>query len=161
MGLMRRCRSLCIALLLSKCAAFLASPEIRTGGSTRRHDTGFGFLSSVSSFPSISGGVRVSTSTAIMVATDDNNSISSDVNGGSAENVFPNAEFLEFVLSPHRPLGCTVEESLADARHIFVTKVAEAGFSGRAGLLPGDVIVGVTDLFGALTDVTGLGIDKV
>jgi hypothetical protein len=94
-----------------------------------------------------------------MVATDDNNSMSSDVS--SAENLFPKAEFLEFVLSPHRPLGCTVEESLADARHIFVTKVAEAGFSGRAGLLPGDVIVGVTDLFGALTDVTGLGIDKV
>jgi hypothetical protein len=146
MGLMRRCRSLCLTLFLSKCAAFLVSPEIRTGGTIHRHDTGFGFLSPVSF-------------TAIMVATDENDSMSSDVS--SAENLFPNAEFLEFLLSPHRPLGCTVEESLADARHIFVTKVAEAGFSGRAGLLPGDVIVGVTDLFGALTDVTGLGIDKV
>jgi hypothetical protein len=156
--MMRRCRSLCTALLLSKCAAFVVSPEIRTGGSIRHHDAGF--LSSVSSFPSKSGGVRrVGTSTAIMVATDDNNSMSSDVS--SAENLFPYAEFLEFVLSPHRPLGCTVEESLADARHIFVTKVVAEGFSGRAGLLPGDVIVGVTDLFGALTDVTGLGIDRV
>ena len=157
MGLMRRCRSLCLALFLSKCAAFLASPEIRTGGSIRpprRHAKGF--LSPVSFFPSISGGVRVGTSTAILVATEENNS---DIR--SSENLFPNAEFLEFVLSPHRPLGCTVEESLADARHIFVSKVAEAGFGGRAGLLPGDVIVGVTDFFGALTDVTGLGIDKV
>jgi hypothetical protein len=94
-----------------------------------------------------------------MVATEENNSMSSDVI--SAENIFPYAEFKEFVLFPHRPLGCTVEESLADARHIFVTKVVAAGFSGRAGLLPGDVIVGVTDLFGTLTDVTGLGIDKV
>jgi hypothetical protein len=53
------------------------------------------------------------------------------------------------------------ENLLADARHIFVTKVAEAGFSGRAGLLPGDVIVGVIDLFGALANVKGLGIDRV
>jgi hypothetical protein len=156
MGMKRCCRSLCTALLLSKCAAFVVSPEIRTGGSSRRHDAGF--LPSLSSFfPSKSSGVlRVSTSTAILVATED---MSSDVI--SAENLFPSAEFKEFVLSPHRPLGCTVEESLADARHIFVTKVVAEGFSGRAGLLPGDVIVGVTDLFGALTDVTGLGIDKV
>jgi hypothetical protein len=158
MRLMRRCRSLCTALLLSKCAAFVVSPEIRTGGSIRRfhrHDTGF--LSSVSSFPSESGG-RVSTTS--LAVTEENNSMSTDVNG-SAETLFPGAEFLEFVLSPHRPLGCTVEESLADTRHIFVTKVAVQGYAGQAGLLPGDVVVGVTNLFGALTDVTGVGIDKV
>jgi hypothetical protein len=155
MGIMRCCRSLCTALLLSKCAAFVVSPEIRTGGNIRRHDAA-GFLSSVSSFPSKSSKSGAITSTAIMVATEDK---SSDVI--SAEFLFPYAEFKEFVLSPHRPLGCTVEESLADTRHIFVTKVVAEGFSGRAGLLPGDVIVGITDLFGTLTDVTGLGIDKV
>jgi hypothetical protein len=150
MRVLIRCRSLCLALVLSKCAAFFVSPEIRTDGSIRRFR---GFLSSVSSFPSESGSTRV-------MALPENPSMSSDVNG-SAENLFPDAEFLEFVLSPHRPLGCTVEESLADARHIFVTKVTLEGYSGVAGLLPGDVIVGVTDLFGDLTDATGLGIDKV
>lgn len=158
MRMMRRCRSLgCIsaALLLSKCTAFIISPETRTTGSSsiRRHDTFTSFLSG--------GGAQVvrTSSTAIRVATEENNS---EVNGSSsAEHLFPNADFLEFVLSPHRPLGCTVEESLFDARHIFVTAVNTEGFSGRAGLLPGDVIVGITDLFGALTDVTGIGIDKV
>jgi hypothetical protein len=147
-----------MALLLSECAAFLVTPNIRTGGSIRqfpRH--GRGFLSSDISFPSESGSVRVST--AMAVATD-TSLISSDVDG-SDDALFPNAEFLEFVLSPHRPLGCTVEESLADTRHIFVTKVTGEGFAGQAGLLPGDVIVGVSDLFGVLTGVTGLGIDKV
>jgi S1-C subfamily serine protease len=95
-----------------------------------------------------------------MVATDDTAMSSSEVNG-SDETLFPNAEFLEFILSPHRPLGCTVEESLADTRHIFVTKVTGEGYAEQAGLLPGDVIVGVSDLFGILAPATGLGIDKV
>ena len=43
-----------------------------------------------------------------------------------ADTFFPQAEMIEFVLPKHRPLGCTVEESLADndvAHHVFVSKV--------------------------------------
>jgi hypothetical protein len=148
-----------MALLLSKCKAFVVSPEIRSGGSIRRfrlHEKGF-LSSVVSFFPSKSGSVRVSTAMAVLT---DNDSMSS-VLYGSDDHLFPNAEFLEFVLTPHRPLGCTVEESLADTRHIFVAKVTVEGYAEQAGLLPGDVIVGVSDLFGDLTDATGLGIDKV
>lgn len=43
----------------------------------------------------------------------------------SAENMFPDATILEFTLEEHKPLGCTVEESLAHPmeKHVFITKV--------------------------------------
>lgn len=67
-----------------------------------------------------------------------------------------NGQRLELSLLPHRPLGCTVEESLADGHYIFVSKVVEGGFAADAGLQVGDVIVGVSNLFGDVTSVTGL-----
>lgn len=41
------------------------------------------------------------------------------------KEAFPDAEFHDFVLKEHRPLGCTVEESLAHPmeKHVFVAKV--------------------------------------
>jgi hypothetical protein len=43
----------------------------------------------------------------------------------SAEEFFPEAEMIKMVLGDgHRPLGCTVEESMAvDDTHVFVSKV--------------------------------------
>ena len=100
---------------------------------------------------------------------------------------------IELVLEPHkhRPLGCTVEESLApvvaavdaaeddDAdggtsngeemaappppglHHVFVSQVRPGGNAERAGLMPGDVVVGVSDVFGNLAEVVGEGVEKV
>lgn len=41
------------------------------------------------------------------------------------DEMFPDATILEFTLEQHKPLGCTVEESLAHTKekHVFVTKV--------------------------------------
>jgi S1-C subfamily serine protease len=74
---------------------------------------------------------------------------------------FPDAELTSMVLLPHRPLGCTVEESLAGDEHVFVQKVFPNSLAEQAGLRVGDVIVGVSDLFGTVVDVTGAGIERV
>ena len=79
----------------------------------------------------------------------------------SAKTVFRGAEFLTIALSEHRPLGCTVEESLAGQRHVFVSKVTAEGFAERAGLKEGDVVVGISGLFGDMENVMTQGIDKV
>jgi len=77
------------------------------------------------------------------------------------------AEILEMTVHPHRPLGCTVEESLVPGRnYVFVTKVGEGGHAEGAGLLPGDVVVAVSGVFdgggdGDLEDVTRAGVEKV
>ena len=41
------------------------------------------------------------------------------------DTLFPGATVLEFSLKQHKPLGCTVEESLAHPaeKHIFISKV--------------------------------------
>ena len=41
------------------------------------------------------------------------------------ESIFPNADILTITLQQHRPLGCTVEESLAksDLKPVFISKV--------------------------------------
>jgi predicted metalloprotease with PDZ domain len=87
--------------------------------------------------------------------------------------LFESADFLEVVLSEHKPLGCTVEESLASAviesgdntqtklDYVFLSAVKPGGNADKAGLLVGDVVVGVTGIFGELENVAGLGIDKV
>lgn len=91
----------------------------------------------------------------------------------SAEKLFETATFLEVTLAEHKPLGCTVEESLAAVtielaenekqklHYVFLSAVKSGGNAEKAGLLPGDVIVGVTGLFGELENIAGLGIEKV
>uniref|UniRef100_A0A7S1ZNQ0 PDZ domain-containing protein n=1 Tax=Trieres chinensis TaxID=1514140 RepID=A0A7S1ZNQ0_TRICV len=84
----------------------------------------------------------------------------------SAEDYFGGmAEFMDFVLEEHKPLGCTAEESLADevdgAKHVFVSKVVNGGNAEKAGVMVGDVIVGVSGTFDDTVDVAGLGLDKV
>ena len=95
---------------------------------------------------------------------------------------------MDLTLSHHRPLGCVIEESLAPsaaaANHhvVFVASVTPDGCAAQAGLLPGDVLVGIsnsllqqpscdaattksssdtTTTAAVLTNVTGWGIDKV
>jgi len=73
--------------------------------------------------------------------------------------------FLTFTLDEHKPLGCTAEESLAmgedGAKHVFVSKVTEGGNADRAGVLVGDVIVGVSGSFEDIVEVVGSGLDRV
>jgi hypothetical protein len=45
------------------------------------------------------------------------------------KELFPTADFLDFEMKLHRPLGCTVEESLADhpvTHVVFVSKVSKS-----------------------------------
>lgn len=67
----------------------------------------------------------------------------------------------------HRPLGCTIEESLAVQgpkqlhNPVFISKITPNGYADQAGLQVGDVIVDVSSIFGELQDVRNLGIDAV
>jgi hypothetical protein len=75
---------------------------------------------------------------------------------------FPEGEILTFKLIDHRPLGCTVEESLnKDDEYVFISKITTGGNAEKAGLRVGDVVVGVTGLFGGITIVMESGVDKM
>jgi len=71
----------------------------------------------------------------------------------------------EFELKDHKPLGCSVEESVADeadgAKHVFVTDIGQGGSAHKAGLRVGDVIVQMSGAFDEVVDVAGLGIEKI
>lgn len=79
----------------------------------------------------------------------------------SALDGFSNAEYLDLEVFPHKPLGCTAEESLTESAHVFVSKVVDGGNAEKSGVRIGDVIVGVSGLFGEVEDVSGVGIDRV
>ena len=72
----------------------------------------------------------------------------------------------QFTLNEHKPLGCSVEESLAvetdeNAKYVFVSEVKKGGNAAKAGLKEGDVIVQLSGTFDELIDVAGLGIDRI
>ncbi len=71
----------------------------------------------------------------------------------------------EYTLKEHKPLGCSVEESLANepdnAKYVFVAEVVKGGNAARAGLREGDVIIQLSGTFDEVVDVAGLGIDKM
>ena len=71
----------------------------------------------------------------------------------------------EFELKEHKPLGCSVEESLANepdgSRFVFVAEVNEGGNAQKGGLRAGDVIVQLSGTFDEVVDVAGLGIEKI
>jgi len=84
------------------------------------------------------------------------------------------AQLLELSIFPHRPLGCTVEESLAALEesvssssssahnYVFVSKIVPGGNAEQAGLQTGDVLVGLSGLFdGEIMDVTHVGVEKI
>jgi len=72
------------------------------------------------------------------------------------------------IVEEHKPLGCRVEESLVKddskgvGRQVFVARVSEGGNAERSGLIVGDVILQVSNVFGTgLTDVEGLGLERI
>lgn len=71
----------------------------------------------------------------------------------------------EFELKEHKPLGCSVEESLAnepnEAKYVFVAEVNKGGNADKCGLKMGDVIVQLSGTFDEVVDVAGLGIGKI
>lgn len=71
----------------------------------------------------------------------------------------------EFELKEHKPLGCSVEESLAHepdgAKYVFVADVTKGGNAAMAGIKIGDVIMQLSGTFDEVVDVAGLGIDKI
>jgi len=72
----------------------------------------------------------------------------------------------QFTLNEHKPLGCSVEESLAvetdeNAKYVFVSEVKKGGNAAKTGLKEGDVIVQLSGTFDELIDVAGLGIDRI
>ncbi len=71
----------------------------------------------------------------------------------------------EYTLKEHKPLGCSVEESLANesdnAKYVFVADVTKGGNAARVGLEEGDVILQLSGTFDEAVDVAGLGIDKM
>lgn len=76
-----------------------------------------------------------------------------------------NAEVHQFDLKHHKPLGCSVEESLASepdgAKYVFVTQINGGGNAEKAGFEVGDVIVQISGTFDDVVDVKGMGLDKV
>mmetsp|Transcript_9686 Transcript_9686/g.22025 ORF Transcript_9686/g.22025 Transcript_9686/m.22025 type:complete len:266 (+) Transcript_9686:137-934(+) len=72
---------------------------------------------------------------------------------------------MQIDLTEHKPLGCSVEESLAEEpngeKYVFVVDVVEGGNAQKAGIKVGDVIVQITGTFDECVDVSGLGIERV
>ncbi len=78
--------------------------------------------------------------------------------------LYPSAELVMKEMMKHQPLGCTVEESMDtvnDPTIVFVSKVVEGGSADNAGIKVGDVLVGVTGLFGEMTPVLKSGVEKM
>lgn len=81
---------------------------------------------------------------------------------------FPDSIILEIGLEDHKPLGCTAEECLDvleienGAKHVFISKIVEGGNAEKAGIELGDLIIGVSSMFGdSLENVNGVGLDRV
>lgn len=73
----------------------------------------------------------------------------------------------EFILTNHKPLGCSVEESLAKedddsgAKYVFVSEVNKGSNADKVGIRVGDVIVQLSGTFDEIVDVSGIGIERV
>ena len=81
---------------------------------------------------------------------------------------FPDSTIIDIELEDHKPLGCTAEECLDvlqienGAKHVFVSKIVEGGNAEKAGIQLGDLIIGVSSIFGdTLENVNGAGLDRV
>jgi predicted metalloprotease with PDZ domain len=79
------------------------------------------------------------------------------------KEAFPTAQFYNFDMPEHRPLGCTIEETLDPTEeYVFVSKVVPGGFADQAGIQIGDVVVAVTGLFGDVTTIVlESGVEKM
>jgi hypothetical protein len=148
----------------SFCQAFSVMPQFQRyyAGGTMIHSA----VSSSSSYP------HFQLYAAASSMDDDEDTISAlSPEVDEEQSLYPAAEMVTMEMTDHRPLGCTVEESLApqdenDSNRglqppVFVSKLVPGGFAEKAGLRVGDVIVAVTGLFGELEVVAGLGVDKI
>lgn len=103
-------------------------------------------------------------STTFLAATKDSEASSTD----SEINIDDETtQILELELTEHKPLGCTVEESLASEpdnskKPIFVSKIVEGGNAEKAGLKVGDLLLEVSGVFtDVMEDVTSCGLQRV
>lgn len=87
---------------------------------------------------------------------------------GSALNVTPKT--IDVLLKDHKPLGCTIEESLVPSPDllrpeylpVIISKLVSGGNAENAGLQVGDVIVGVSAVFGEeIQDSSSLGLYRL
>lgn len=87
---------------------------------------------------------------------------------GSATSRIPKT--IDVLLRDHKPLGCTIEESQvpspdlfrADYLPIIISKLVAGGNAENAGLQVGDVITGVSAVFGeGIQDVSSLGLYRL
>ena len=97
---------------------------------------------------------------------EDNNDEDATINGlPKLTGALEKSTLQTFELTSHKPLGCHVEESLADepnnAKYVFVAEVNNGGNAYKAGIKVGDVIVQLSGTFDEVVDVTGLGIEKM
>lgn len=85
---------------------------------------------------------------------------SNDLEGSLAGSILH-----EYILTNHKPLGCSVEESLVkeeeDKNYVFVSEVNKGSNADKAGVRVGDVIVQLSGTFDEIVDVSGLGIERV
>ena len=96
--------------------------------------------------------LALSMATKLKFSDDENGMTNSTVQMSSRfETLLPRAKIFTIEMAKHVPLGCTVEESLhVDDNFIFISKLTKKGHAEGAGLEVGDVVVGVTGLFGEL-----------
>jgi hypothetical protein len=95
-------------------------------------------------------------------ATDEEEKTNNILKGLVSQAFSLKAEILTFALVEHSPLGCTVEESLNDDDdYVFISKITPGGHAEKIGLKVGDVIVGVTGLFGGITSVMDAGVEPM
>ena len=105
----------------------------------------------------------IASATKLKFSDDENRMTNSTVALSSrVESLFPGAQVLTIEMAEHVPLGCTVEESLhKDDDVIFISKLTQEGHAEKARLQVGDVIVGVTGLFGQMTSTIDTDIEKM
>eukprot|EP00534_Pseudo-nitzschia_fraudulenta_P001807 CAMPEP_0201126844 /NCGR_PEP_ID=MMETSP0850-20130426/27720_1 /ASSEMBLY_ACC=CAM_ASM_000622 /TAXON_ID=183588 /ORGANISM="Pseudo-nitzschia fraudulenta, Strain WWA7" /LENGTH=317 /DNA_ID=CAMNT_0047395453 /DNA_START=131 /DNA_END=1084 /DNA_ORIENTATION=+ len=101
--------------------------------------------------------------TELKFSDDENGMTNSTTESTSqAQTLFPKADILTIELPDHIPLGCTIEESLhEDDDYIFISKLTARGNAEKSGLVVGDVVLGLTGMFGELTSTIGFDTEKI
>lgn len=106
---------------------------------------------------------RVIISSLFMKDGEDNDD---DLDTNITEKKETNEEFIDITLTQHKPLGCTIEETLAveDQNAVFVSRIIKGSNADKAGLKVGDVIQKVSGVFESnkLEDVSCIvGISRI
>jgi hypothetical protein len=77
----------------------------------------------------------------------------------------PGIQLLSFSLIDHKPLGCSAEECLKveddGMKHVFISSLVGNGHAEKAGILVGDVLVGISGSFTDVEDVFGMGLSRM